>query len=950
MTPEELAAHFKRRGDFDSTRKNLLSDFQSSSVGQQFTTQLGDILQSCIDEDPSLLQREKLEFHQLMVERITKSSEYKKAQQFVDSLLQPAQYMSKIENTLMTIVKEHAPPPPEKVEVQEQDKDKEHRSSKKTVALSSTKQSKENSQEGNSKEIKSTSAVLYSTASTAKSATSLKAALSRKDDNEEPKGHGLADRRLKETMTIIAKRKELNLELPPRPQPRIKEHLKRGPNNGPVVKKELGLELMHSAESPLQRSRKHSHHPRKRNRRQQSVDSNSSLSSPPSSSEADSDGEDREKEGSRAKKLAKKSPKDYKEEETGEDGLAVATTESASKEQLYAESEVMEGIELAPGPPSGKDMDMENSKDEAQKGTTKQDDTKAVDAMEVDRPLTKAGDNTEDSSPLVKVDETSKDTRDEKTGADGQEPAVKDTRKDVTPDVASSIKSPALSNASVTRSGSMSSTSSSSTLSSVHNSPALPSTSAHHRRGSDALDNRLSSHSHHQHGSSQQKRTGHQPLPLPPRPNLSLPPKPTAPLSLNRKTSLARNTLSTVSGTGPVVSTSNSILKSTIPTLSTSASTQSSASSGSGSRHPSISGASGSIGSGREKTLHERSDTRSLGHGHMHHPLPPPPHLQHPLPPTPRGSAPGSRPQSLSLKTTSASSSSSKPLISTSQPVVGAGSCPDNSTPTTSTSKSTNSLTSPDSAGARNSPRIDDNETGVSAGRSSENAASTLNAGSKDEHSLKSPASNSSTGSISSTGSLSTTGSTSNLTMISTPELSSKEPASTSESTRDLVSESNSVQSPKSSQSPISSKEPESMVSTKEVAIEELIPKSNSDAMRQPTPPPPPPTSSPPPPESSPPPPPPPPPPEPSVTSPTPPPPPSTPTPTSGGSASSKNDKSLQSASSPSSALGPSSKPKSQGRTPIPLPSRPHKPIPLPRRPSTPATGTGAGSLKKKYK
>ncbi|KAG0361280.1 hypothetical protein BG005_008709 [Podila minutissima] len=109
MTPEELAALFKRRGDFDDTRKNLLSDFQNSTVGQQFTHQLSDILQSCIDEDPSLLQRERSEFHQLMVDRITKSTEYKKVQQFVDSLLQPAQYMSKIESTLMTIVKEQAP-------------------------------------------------------------------------------------------------------------------------------------------------------------------------------------------------------------------------------------------------------------------------------------------------------------------------------------------------------------------------------------------------------------------------------------------------------------------------------------------------------------------------------------------------------------------------------------------------------------------------------------------------------------------------------------------------------------------------------------------------------------------------------------------------------------------------------------------------------------------------
>jgi len=41
---------------------------------------------------------------------INRSSEYKKVQQFVDSLLQPAQYMSKIESKLRTIVQEQAPP------------------------------------------------------------------------------------------------------------------------------------------------------------------------------------------------------------------------------------------------------------------------------------------------------------------------------------------------------------------------------------------------------------------------------------------------------------------------------------------------------------------------------------------------------------------------------------------------------------------------------------------------------------------------------------------------------------------------------------------------------------------------------------------------------------------------------------------------------------------------
>jgi hypothetical protein len=41
---------------------------------------------------------------------LLRSAEYKDVQQFVDSLLQPAQYLNKIEGTLMTIVKEQTPP------------------------------------------------------------------------------------------------------------------------------------------------------------------------------------------------------------------------------------------------------------------------------------------------------------------------------------------------------------------------------------------------------------------------------------------------------------------------------------------------------------------------------------------------------------------------------------------------------------------------------------------------------------------------------------------------------------------------------------------------------------------------------------------------------------------------------------------------------------------------
>ncbi|KAG0257228.1 hypothetical protein BGZ95_005297, partial [Linnemannia exigua] len=283
ITPEELAALFKRRGHFDSTRKSLLTDFQNS---QQFALQLTDILQKCIDDDPTLLQREKPEFHQLMVDRITKSAEYKDVQQFVDSLLQPAQYLNKIEGTLMTIVKEQTPP--EKEASVEQDKGKDHKNIRK------------------SKDSTAADTSLKSEASYSSS---------KKNDIQGP------IHKPSRPQTII--KKELSLELPPRPQSKPKEHKSTQDAGISAVKRELSS-VAASPEIPVEVSRKSSSGggsredavrkiiPRKRNRRQ-SVDSNSSLSSPPSSSEGESETESRVKAGNRAKKLAKKAPKDTKD-------------------------------------------------------------------------------------------------------------------------------------------------------------------------------------------------------------------------------------------------------------------------------------------------------------------------------------------------------------------------------------------------------------------------------------------------------------------------------------------------------------------------------------------------------------------------------------------------------------------------------------------------------------
>ncbi|KAF9278134.1 hypothetical protein BGZ68_008762 [Mortierella alpina] len=804
MTPEELAALFKRRGDFDSTRKNLLSDFQNSSVGQQFTTQLGDILQGCIDEDPSLLQREKSDFHQAMVERITKSSEYKKVQQFVDSLLQPTQYMSKIENTLMTIVKEHAPPPTEKDTTQDDDKAKGHRNAK-AHASTSSKQSKDGHLQDGSKENNSGSPLASSSGSTIKSSASAAKALSTKkeDGGESHKPHGGSERRTKDNASNTTKvKKELNLGLPPRPQPRIKErHPAHATGAAPFVKKELSsTDLQPSTDSPAERPRKHSNHPRKRNRRQQSVDSNSSLSSPPSSSDADSDGDGKEKEGSRAKKLAKKAARDERADSISRASTRPETDLTKAKDQHAPDSaELMEGVETAAGVIPGDEQETKISDDHPiQSDTAKPKDATMDDAMDVDLVVTDAGDSKKEasSSNAIEFDQANA-VQEEKTSTQGKEP-----NKDFAPDAASSVKSPTTSThapvSTITRSGTSSSSSSSSNPSSVNNSPAVTGANTNRRRESDAVD-RKASPGHH--GSSHPKRTGHLPIPVPPRPSLSLPPKPTTPLSSSRKASHTRNSSSITPSTGPAT------VKGTSSASSTSASVPPLTSSSSGSRQPSISGSSGGTGSSgggaRDKTTS--------------HPLPPPPHLHHPLPPTPRSSYSGSRSLSLSGPAKSAISSpsvsSSKPLISTSQSLIGAGPSSDNGAPTTSTPKSATSLTSPESAGTRNSPRTEDRETGGSGQDSSE--VPSVAAGSKGDHGLKSPKSNSSSGSISSTGSLSTTGSTTNLTTLPSPDTGIKEGASTSELSNDhAVCVPTSTKSPGPTESSVVPKVPESTAMT----------------------------------------------------------------------------------------------------------------------------------------
>ncbi|KAF9083649.1 hypothetical protein BGX23_011250 [Mortierella sp. AD031] len=890
ITPEDLAVLFKRRGHFDSTRKSLLTDFQNSVVGQQFASQLTDILQKCIDEDPNLLQREKPEFHQLMVERIIKSAAYKDVQQFVDSLLQPAQYLNKIEGTLMTIVKEQAPP--EKEESVEQDKGKDQKSVRKSKD-SSTVDTLSRSEAPNSS--------------------------SRRNDT-----HGSTDKHSKQH-TIV--KKELSLELPPRPPSKPRDQRPRQDPATPSVKREpsptstlldlpANLPRKPSTESGSKEDSGRRIIPKKRNRRQ-SLDSNSSLSSPPSSSEGESDADSGARAGSRAKKLAKKAPKDTKDAADGDSKSQEREHATVNGNGSIGSAGAMSGIESD----TAMDVDVKAEDEDEHVGkevsATKQDGLEGeLSSMAVDQTKEKS------SAPNGSTKHNSESTVESIPNKGG--------RKESTPDT--TIKSPT---AGANTSASRSSPTSSSAPSSQHNSPAPSGTGSHRRRESETAERRNSDqHSHH---GSHSKRTGHQPLPLPPRPNIvPLPPKPAA-LSLHRRTSHSRNSSSvTVPSSGVNASTGGSAPSPSLPSIPSAGSPTALSSS---SRQNSVS---------RDRTSQDRHDSRS-GHSHLHHPLPPPPHLQHPLPPPPRGSLAGSRSQSLSsvpkcAGSTSPSSASSptalsKPVISTSQSAI-AGSPSGHATPTATTPKSVTSLASPDTAQPKNSPKAESH------------AGAT-----KGDHALKSPDSNSSTGSIhssgslSSTGSLSTAGSVSELSMAATsPDLSSDRPSFAKPLAGTEVADSETT------------KEEHSATAAK-IQDGESAPKSEASPA---TPPPPPPPESP---VASSDPVPPPPPPPPS--SPPPPPPSSDSAATAVTASSGAGTAGIQSASTnPSANSSPvtksspslpspvkhsplsgasatllSAKPKNFGRTPIPLP---HKPIPLPPRPNAPTSS--ASSLKKKHK
>ncbi|KAF9337251.1 hypothetical protein BG006_005651 [Podila minutissima] len=290
-----------------------------------------------------------------MVDRITKSTEYKKVQQFVDSLLQPAQYMSKIESTLMTIVKEQAPVVEKEAA---QDKDSETLPSTSSTAKQNSLHSLDiTKKEKGEKLEKSASKTLDKRARVPESlptkpvlpSPSLPSEVSTKKDVDTD-----IDEDDKENVTVQNGSSDtIDSSDSPRPKPSSFQ-------SPPLRKKgSQSLGSMHIT-------------PKKRNRRQ-SADSNSSLSSPPSSSEPDSDIDDPIAEGGRAKKVIKKANKDT--DPTGETDRGAFGNHSLDSIDTLSDPGVDLSMDvdpvssIKPEPLEGKDVEM-TTEQEPQKPKT----------------------------------------------------------------------------------------------------------------------------------------------------------------------------------------------------------------------------------------------------------------------------------------------------------------------------------------------------------------------------------------------------------------------------------------------------------------------------------------------------------------------------------------------------------------------------------------------------
>ncbi|RUS26628.1 hypothetical protein BC938DRAFT_470508 [Jimgerdemannia flammicorona] len=102
MNPDEVVMQLKRKGAFDEIRKQVLSDFQKSDLGQQFLDRVTAVLEQATGQDPSLLQRDKAS---LLMEQLERSDVFEQArQQVLRSFLESEAYTPRIEDEIQAAV------------------------------------------------------------------------------------------------------------------------------------------------------------------------------------------------------------------------------------------------------------------------------------------------------------------------------------------------------------------------------------------------------------------------------------------------------------------------------------------------------------------------------------------------------------------------------------------------------------------------------------------------------------------------------------------------------------------------------------------------------------------------------------------------------------------------------------------------------------------------------
>ncbi|KAI8967987.1 complex proteins associated with Set1p component shg1-domain-containing protein [Mycotypha africana] len=103
MLPEDIVLQLKKNGFFDSLRKQLLTEFQMSDAGQQFSDKLNNFIENKIENDPSLLERNSSSFYEHISSEIEKSDTYTSLRDQILETLKRSDFQDKIDEEIRTV-------------------------------------------------------------------------------------------------------------------------------------------------------------------------------------------------------------------------------------------------------------------------------------------------------------------------------------------------------------------------------------------------------------------------------------------------------------------------------------------------------------------------------------------------------------------------------------------------------------------------------------------------------------------------------------------------------------------------------------------------------------------------------------------------------------------------------------------------------------------------------